>query len=67
MTAIPHEKRVACDVLRRFATAALTEAGLNSTRAAIVTETLIEADLIGHSTHGLAYCPFTSMNSRKAG
>lgn len=41
------------DVLA-FATQLLEKAGLANERAAVVAETLLEADLMGHSTHGLA-------------
>ncbi len=40
--------------LRLFATAALRQAGLPREPAEVVAEGLVEADLLGHSTHGLA-------------
>jgi LDH2 family malate/lactate/ureidoglycolate dehydrogenase len=36
-----------------FATAALTRAGMDEDKAAVVGELLVEADLMGHDTHGL--------------
>lgn len=36
-----------------FAIEVLSKAGLKKERAAVVAETLVEADLMGHSTHGL--------------
>ena len=41
------------EVLRRFATRQLNEAGLAADRAADVADVLVEADLLGHDTHGL--------------
>jgi L-lactate dehydrogenase len=40
--------------LLRFATALLQEAGLEQDKAAAVADVLVEADLLGHDTHGLA-------------
>jgi L-lactate dehydrogenase len=40
--------------LRRFARDAFEQAGLSPERAAIVGDVLLEADLLGHDTHGLA-------------
>jgi len=40
--------------LRRFATEAFRAAGLDAERAACVAEVLVEGDLMGHDTHGLA-------------
>lgn len=37
-----------------YATALLTRAGLDADKAAVVAEILVEADLLGHTTHGLA-------------
>lgn len=37
-----------------YATALLTRAGLESEKAAITAAVLVEADLLGHTTHGLA-------------
>jgi len=42
--------------LTGFATALLTHAGMPADRAACVAERLVEADLLGHTTHGLALC-----------
>jgi LDH2 family malate/lactate/ureidoglycolate dehydrogenase len=40
--------------LRKFAVALLTRAGLAADKAAAVAEILVEGDLLGHTTHGLA-------------
>ncbi|MEQ6121420.1 Ldh family oxidoreductase [Reichenbachiella sp. MALMAid0571] len=40
--------------LIRFATSLLTRAGLPEDRAKITASTLVESDLMGHSTHGLS-------------
>jgi len=40
--------------LRRFATAACMAQGLDAERAACVADVLVEGDLMGHDTHGLA-------------
>ena len=42
------------DALRRFATDLLKHAGLAAPMASRVAETLVEGDLLGHDTHGLA-------------
>jgi LDH2 family malate/lactate/ureidoglycolate dehydrogenase len=43
--------------LIKFALDVLTTAGLNSSKASVVAETLVEADLMGHNTHGLHLLP----------
>jgi LDH2 family malate/lactate/ureidoglycolate dehydrogenase len=43
--------------LRTFATDLLTRAGLEADKAAAVAEVLVEGDLLGHTTHGLALLP----------
>jgi len=43
--------------LHRLAAALLENAGLAADRAAVVAETLLEADLLGVSTHGLVRLP----------
>jgi len=43
--------------LLAFATALLEKAGLSEDRARIVAEVLLEGDLLGHTTHGLALLP----------
>ncbi|HEY8511651.1 MAG TPA: Ldh family oxidoreductase [Cyclobacteriaceae bacterium] len=43
--------------LIRFAHDVLTAAGVNSSKAFVVAETLVEADLMGHNTHGLHLLP----------
>jgi L-lactate dehydrogenase len=45
------------DSLRVFAQAVLTKAGVPAEPAAAVAEALVEADLYGHATHGLALLP----------
>ena len=45
------------DVLRTYAATLLTSAGLAADRAAVVAEVLVEGDLLGHTTHGLAQLP----------
>ncbi len=46
--------RYSADALRRFAQALLAKAGLAEDRAAVVADVLVEGDLLGHTTHGLA-------------
>ena len=48
------ELRYSSDALLRFATALLEKAGLETGRAATVARTLVDGDLLGHDTHGLA-------------
>lgn len=43
--------------LQAFAAALLRGAGLAGDRAAVVAEVLVEGDLLGHDTHGLAQLP----------
>src|SRR5271166_6114112 len=40
--------------LQQFATELLVAAGLPESRAQVVAEKLLEGDLLGHTTHGLA-------------
>lgn len=47
-------QRYSAEALRHFATALLEKAGLDSAPAATVAATLVEGDLLGHDTHGLA-------------
>lgn len=47
-----------CGALRRFAGELFRSAGLEAAKADNVAEILIEADLMGHSTHGLALVPW---------
>src|SRR5687768_2014522 len=49
--------RFALEKLREFAIALLTRTGLESEKAAAVADILIEGDLLGHTTHGLALLP----------
>jgi LDH2 family malate/lactate/ureidoglycolate dehydrogenase len=46
--------RYAVDALHAFAEGLLISAGLERDIAAVVAETLVEGDLLGHDTHGLA-------------
>lgn len=46
--------RYSADALIAFARALLEKAGLEPEKAVAVAETLVEADLLGHTTHGLA-------------
>jgi len=46
--------RHSAEKLVTFATALLARAGLDADKARVVAEILVEADLLGHSTHGLA-------------
>jgi LDH2 family malate/lactate/ureidoglycolate dehydrogenase len=43
--------------LREFASALFKRAGLEKEKAGVVAEVLVEGDLLGHSTHGLALLP----------
>ena len=45
------------NTLRTYAAALLQAAGLAADRAATVAEVLVEGDLLGHDTHGLAQLP----------
>lgn len=51
------ESRYRPEAMIHLATTLLEKAGLVEERARIVAETLTEADLMGHSTHGLALLP----------
>ncbi|SDL51144.1 Malate/lactate/ureidoglycolate dehydrogenase, LDH2 family [Modicisalibacter muralis] len=51
------QARIAADALQDVCQAALCSVGLAPAYAAIVAETLVEADLLGHSTHGAALLP----------
>ncbi|QFY63468.1 Ldh family oxidoreductase (plasmid) [Rhizobium grahamii] len=48
------EHRFAPDTLRQFAQALFASAGLEEEKTAAVAHYLVEADLMGHTTHGLA-------------
>jgi len=50
-------KRYAAETLRKFARDILIKAGLPAEPAQVVAKGLVEADLYGHSTHGLALLP----------
>ena len=47
-------ERFDAEVLRTFAAGALAAAGMTEDKAAVIAEGLVEADLYGHTTHGLA-------------
>jgi len=47
------ELRYEAEALREFATRLLRGAGLAADRASVVADVLVEADLLGHDTHGL--------------
>lgn len=49
---------IAAHALRDFAQDLFRTAGLAEDKAAAVARTLVEADLMGHSTHGLALAPW---------
>lgn len=49
--------RFSFEKLREFAIALLVRAGLEPEKAAAVADILIEGDLLGHTTHGLALLP----------
>jgi LDH2 family malate/lactate/ureidoglycolate dehydrogenase len=46
--------RFAAPLLAEFAQALLERSGLEEQRARVVAEVLLEGDLLGHDTHGLA-------------
>jgi len=46
--------RYSASALTVFAAALLARAGLDDEKARVVAETLVEGDLLGHNTHGLA-------------
>lgn len=50
------------ETLLAFARTLATKAGLPAQRAAVLCEVLLEADLMGHTTHGLALLPGTLNN-----
>jgi LDH2 family malate/lactate/ureidoglycolate dehydrogenase len=50
----PHSGRYSADALERFACEVLCAAGMAREPAAAVARTLVEGDLLGHDTHGLA-------------
>ena len=51
------EPRHAPATLVALATRLLAAAGVASDRAALIGELLVDADLMGHTTHGLAQLP----------
>lgn len=50
----PMSVRPSAEQLRTFATELLARAGLDADKARVTAEILVEADLLGHTTHGLA-------------
>jgi LDH2 family malate/lactate/ureidoglycolate dehydrogenase len=52
-----HTKRYSVQELKAFSEKILTRVGLDPVKAQAVAETLIEADLMGHTTHGLQLLP----------
>jgi L-lactate dehydrogenase len=48
------DKRYPAEALRAFATSLFSAAGLEDDKADAVSRFLVEADLLGHTTHGLA-------------
>lgn len=46
--------RYSAEALTAFATAVFEKAGLTADRAGVMARVLVEADLLGHTTHGLA-------------
>ena len=57
MKAEPQGKAYAADDLRSFAAALFRHAGLDGDKPEVSAAVLVEADLMGHSTHGLALAP----------
>jgi LDH2 family malate/lactate/ureidoglycolate dehydrogenase len=53
--------------LRRFAGELLVKSGLDSAKADVVADTLVEGDLLGHTTHGLALLPGYLADLEKGG
>ena len=53
----PHDVAYAPTELHRFATALFRKAGLELDKPDVVAEGLLESDLLGHTTHGLALAP----------
>jgi LDH2 family malate/lactate/ureidoglycolate dehydrogenase len=51
---MPTVARYSADALRDFARALLLRTGLDEAKASDVAEILVEGDLLGHTTHGLA-------------
>ncbi len=49
--------RYATEALRKFARDLLSRAGLETEMASVVADVLVEGDLLGHDTHGLALLP----------
>lgn len=59
--------RPSAAALREFASALLTRVGLDAAKAAAVAEILVEGDLLGHTTHGLALLPQYLAEAEKGG
>src|SRR5215210_123199 len=58
------EDRIAPDALRRFGTAVLISLGVPDGDAALVTDSLVQADLWGHQSHGLLRLPWYAARIR---
>src|SRR5215210_9196543 len=58
------EDRIAPDALRRFGTAVLISLGVPDGDAALVTDSLVQADLWGHQSHGLLRLPWYAARVR---
>ena len=59
--------RPSAAALREFASALLSRVGLDAAKAAAVAEILVEGDLLGHTTHGLALLPQYLAEAEKGG
>jgi len=53
----PVTRRMTAEQLQRFAASLLRAAGLDREKASVVADKLVESDLLGHRTHGLAMLP----------
>ncbi|MCJ2020472.1 Ldh family oxidoreductase [Methylobacterium sp. E-065] len=51
------DERISPDRLRAFATAAYATTGMLEDRAALCADTLVQADLWGHQSHGVMRLP----------
>ena len=58
------DSRIAPDALRRFGTAVLTRLGVPQDDAALVADSLVQADLWGHGSHGMLRLPWYAARLR---
>lgn len=58
MSQVPSAFRVSLDALQQTMTALFVHAGLDAAMAPTVARSLIQADAMGHATHGLALVPW---------